>query len=94
MLNYATNSDVPAGTAIISIEIIDQLSNVSEIWVPMGDTGLIRGVAFAARHLRPEVRIVGIQAERASAYYLSWQAGCALSTATYLFYRFVLQDGD
>jgi threonine dehydratase len=82
LLNDATNPDVPAGTATIAIEIIDQLPSVAEIWLPMGDTALIRGVAFAAKRLRPEVRVVGIQAERAPAYYLSWKAGHPISTAT------------
>jgi len=42
LLNDPTNPDVPPGTATTSIEIIDQLPNVAETWVPMGDTALIR----------------------------------------------------
>jgi len=81
-LNDATNSDIPAGTATVACEILEQLPEVAAVWAPMGDTALIRGVAFAAKHLRPEVRIVGVQAERAAAYYLSWKRGVPVPTST------------
>lgn len=82
LLNDATNPDVPAGTATIGVEIVEQLPDVAAIWVPMGDTALIRGISSAAKHLRPGVRVIGIQAERAPAYYLSWKQGVAVSTDT------------
>jgi len=82
LLNDATNRDVPAGTATSAVEIIEQLPDVKEIWVPVGDSALIRGIASAAKQLRPEVRLVGIQSERAPAYYLSWKQGFAVPTDT------------
>jgi threonine dehydratase len=82
ILSDATNPDVPAGTAAIAIEIIEQLSNVNSIWVPMGDTALIRGIASAVKHVRSGVRVIGVQAERAPAYYLSWKRGTPVSTET------------
>jgi threonine dehydratase len=82
MLDDSTSPDVPAGAATIGCEIVEQLPSVSEIWVPMGDTALIRGVASAAKHLRPSTRIIGVQAERAPAYYLSWKKGEVVETET------------
>ena len=82
LLNDATNPDVAAGTATTAVEIIEQLPDVAEIWVPMGDTALIRGIASAAKRLGPKVWVVGIQAERAPAYYLSWKQGCTVPTNT------------
>ena len=82
MLDDSTSADVPAGAATIGSEIVEQLPDVSEIWVPMGDTALIRGVATAAKHLRPGVRIVGVQSENAPAYYLSWKKGEVITTET------------
>ena len=82
MLDDSTSHDVPAGAATIGCEIVEQLPDVSEIWVPMGDTALIRGVATAAKHLRPGVRIVGVQSENAPAYYLSWKKGEVITTET------------
>ena len=48
----------------------------------MGDTALIRGIGSAAKQLRPDVKIVGVQAERAPSYYLSWKEGRAVPTDT------------
>jgi threonine dehydratase len=82
-LNDATDPDLPAGPATIGCEIVDQLPEVDRIYVPMGDTALIRGLASAVRHLaNKKVRIIGVQAERAPAYCLSWKRGEAVSTET------------
>jgi threonine dehydratase len=72
-LHDASDPDVPAGTATIGAEIVAQLPGVDVIYVPMGDTALIRGVASAAKQARPSVRIVGVVAEQAPAYLLSWR---------------------
>ncbi len=82
LLDDSTSPDVPAGAATIGCEIMEQLPNASEIWVPMGDTALIRAVATAAKHVRPSVRVVGVQAENAPSYYLSWQRGEVVTTET------------
>jgi threonine dehydratase len=79
-LNDATDPDVPAGTATIGLEIAQQVPLVSTVYVPMGDTALIRGVAAALKQLVPGVNIIGVQAERAPAYYLSWKQGKAIAT--------------
>jgi threonine dehydratase len=66
------------GTATIACEILDQLQHVDVFFVPVGDSTLIRGFAFAAKQLRPGVKIVGVQAERAPAYALSFAQGRAI----------------
>jgi len=81
-LNDATDADLPAGPATIGLEIAEQVPEVSAIYVPMGDTALIRGVAAAAKQILPRVKIIGVQAERAPSYYLSWKHGSAIPTDT------------
>jgi threonine dehydratase len=81
-LNDATDVDLPAGPATIACEILEQLSKASAIVVPMGDTALIRGMAAAAKQIASPVKIVGVQAERAPAYYLSWKEGRVVGTET------------
>ncbi|MGH9467023.1 MAG: threonine ammonia-lyase [Terriglobales bacterium] len=81
-LNDATDTDVPAATGVIGLEITDQLPGVACIYVPMGDTALIRGVAAAVKAAHPNVRIIGVQAERSPCYYLSWKAGRPIATDT------------
>jgi threonine dehydratase len=48
-LNDATDPDLPAGPATIACEILDQQPATEAIYVPMGDTALIRGIAAAAK---------------------------------------------
>jgi len=81
-LNDATDADLPAGPATISCEILEQLPATSAILVPMGDTALIRGIAAAAKQVAPQVKIIGVQAERAPAYFLSWKEGEVVGTET------------
>jgi threonine dehydratase len=81
-LNDATDEDLPAGPATISCEILEQLPETTAIFVPMGDTALIRGIAAAAKQIAPQVKIIGVQAERAPSYYLSWKEGKAVATET------------
>jgi len=80
-LNDATDENVPAGPGTIGLEILEQAPAVSAIFVPMGDTALIRGIAAAVK-AASHVRIVGVQAERAPSYYLSWKARQAIGTET------------
>jgi threonine dehydratase len=79
-LNDATDNDVPCGTGTIALEILEQLAQAQAIYVPMGDTALIRGIAATAKQLAPKIKIIGVQAERAPAYYLSWKKGKPITT--------------
>jgi threonine dehydratase len=81
-LNDATDTDLPAGPATIGCEILEQLAEASAIFVPMGDTALIRGIAAAVKQLATHVKIIGVQAEQAPSYYLSWKQGRVVGTET------------
>ncbi|WP_433245508.1 threonine ammonia-lyase [Streptosporangium sp. CA-135522] len=67
--------DVIAGQGTIGLEILEQLPEVGTIVMSLGGGGLTAGVALAVKSLRPGVRIVGVQAERAAAYPASLAAG-------------------
>ena len=81
-LHDASSPEVPAGAATIGAEILEDVPDVEEVYVPMGDTALIRGVASALRLSSRHIRIVGVVAEAAPAYYLSWKSGQVKETAT------------
>ncbi|HEX4708230.1 MAG TPA: pyridoxal-phosphate dependent enzyme [Candidatus Udaeobacter sp.] len=81
-LDDSGDSLVPAGAATIASEILDDVPRPDAIFVPMGDTALIRGVAAEAKRRHPTVRIVGVQAEQAPAYVRSWQQGRVIVTET------------
>ncbi|HJZ70954.1 MAG TPA: pyridoxal-phosphate dependent enzyme [Vicinamibacterales bacterium] len=81
-LNDATDGVLPAGPATIGWEILEQCPECAELYVPVGDSALIRGVAAAVHARRPAVRVIGVQAEAAPSYYLSWRAGRVVATET------------
>jgi len=81
-LNDASDPDLPVGPATIACEIFEQQPETEVIYAPMGDTALIRGVATAAKQISSTVKIIGVQAERAPSYFLSWKQGRAIETET------------
>ena len=58
---------VIAGQGTLGIEMLEQVPDLDTILVPVGGGGLIAGTALAVKSLRPEVAVVGVQAERFSA---------------------------
>ncbi|RSM57638.1 threonine ammonia-lyase [Actinoplanes sp. ATCC 53533] len=67
--------DVIAGQGTVGLEILEQCPEVGTIVTAVGGGGLISGVAVAAKALRPEVQIIGVQAIGAAAYPPSLAAG-------------------
>jgi threonine dehydratase len=53
---------VIAGQGTIGLELLEQVPDVGTVLVPIGGGGLALGIAIALRAVRPEVRIVGVQA--------------------------------
>lgn len=66
---------IMAGQGTIGLEILESLPDVSVLVVPIGGGGLISGIATAAKALKPEVRVVGVQAAGCSAVKPSLEAG-------------------
>lgn len=58
--------NVIAGQGTIGLEILEQLADVDAVVVPVGGGGLISGVAFAIKHLRPDCKVYGVQAAQAA----------------------------
>ena len=53
---------VIAGQGTIGLEIIEEMPDVEAIVVPVGGGGLISGVAFTVKTLRPDIKVYGVQA--------------------------------
>jgi threonine dehydratase len=55
---------VVAGQGTLGLEMLEQAPQLEVIVVPIGGGGLISGIATAAKALKPDIEIVGVQAER------------------------------
>lgn len=64
-----------AGQGTVGAEIVEQAPDVTKVVVPIGGGGLIGGVAFAVKHLKPNVKVYGVEPEGASAMSQSRAAG-------------------
>ncbi|MEV6633827.1 threonine ammonia-lyase [Actinoplanes sp. NPDC051470] len=67
--------DVIAGQGTVGLEILEQCPEAGTIITAVGGGGLVSGVAVAAKALRPDIRIIGVQAAGAAAYPPSLAAG-------------------
>ncbi|MBE6850918.1 MAG: threonine ammonia-lyase [Ruminococcus sp.] len=65
MIHPFDDEYVIAGQGSIGLEIIDQLPQLDAVVVPVGGGGLISGVAFALKHLNPNIKVYGVQASGA-----------------------------
>jgi threonine dehydratase len=66
---------VIAGQATLGLEILDQLPDAEVLVVPVGGGGLLAGVALAAKALRPDICLVGVQAAAAPACAEAFRSG-------------------
>ncbi len=69
------DEDVIAGQGTIGLEILEQLDDVDAVVVPVGGGGLISGVAYAIKSLRPDVKVYGVQAAGAASMVHALQEG-------------------
>ena len=69
------DEDVIAGQGTIGLEILEELDDLDAVVVPIGGGGLISGVAFAIKSLRPNVKVYGVQAAGAPSMYNSVKNG-------------------
>src|SRR5205085_10271811 len=76
--------DVIAGQGTLGLEMLNDLPDADAIVCPIGGGGLISGIAIAARALKPDITIIGVQAAGAPSCRVSLDAGAvqALPTIT------------
>jgi threonine dehydratase len=69
------HTDIVAGQGTAGLEILQQAPRAATVMVPTGGGGLIAGIAIAIKGLRPDIRVVGVQAEEAAAFPESLRLG-------------------
>ena len=60
------DEDVIAGQGTIGLELLQQVRDLDAVVVPVGGGGLISGIAFAIKQLKPKVKVYGVQAAGAA----------------------------
>ena len=79
------DENVIAGQGTIALEILGDLDNIDAIVVPIGGGGLISGIAYTAKQIRPSVKVYGVQVSGAPSMYNSVKDGeieCLSSVST------------
>ncbi|MEO7130572.1 MAG: threonine ammonia-lyase [Dermatophilaceae bacterium] len=69
------HAHIVAGAGTCGLEILDQCPDVRTIVVGVGGGGLLAGISTAVKALKPDVTIIGVQAEQAASYPASLRAG-------------------
>lgn len=91
------DDEVIAGQGTIGLEILDELEDLEAIVVPIGGGGLISGIAYAVKHLNPNIKVYGVQASGSASMYESRIAGHPImleNAATFADGIAVKQPGD
>ena len=76
------NADIIAGQGTVGLEIVEDVPELTSVWVPVSGGGLISGIAAAIKALAPQVRVIGVEPELAgdlaegfaSGHRVTWEA--------------------
>ncbi len=79
------DENVIAGQGTIALEILGELDNIDAVVVPIGGGGLISGIAYTVKQIRPSVKVYGVQVAGAPSMFNSVKNGeieCLSSVST------------
>ena len=76
------HADIVAGQGTAGLEILEQQPDVRTVVVPTGGGGLLAGIAIAIKAARPDVRVIGVQAEGAAAFPDSLRQGAPVALSS------------
>ena len=77
-MRYVHSANEPrliAGVATQTLEIMESEPDIEVIIVPLGGGSGVCGAGLVAKHINPKIHVVGVQAEKAPAFYKSFYAG-------------------
>jgi threonine dehydratase len=77
-LAYIDGYDDPAiiaGQGTMGLEIVEQIPNLDAVIIPVGGAGLLAGVSLAVKSLRPNTKIVAVEAENVASFSAALEAG-------------------
>ncbi len=69
------DENVISGQGTIALEVLNELDNIDAFVVPVGGGGLISGIAYTAKQIRPSIKVYGVQVAGAPSMYNSIKSG-------------------
>ena len=70
-----------AGQGTASLELLEEIPDLDTLIAPIGGGGLMSGCSIAAKHLRPGIRVIGVEPEKGNDAFLSLKAGKRIEIA-------------
>jgi threonine dehydratase len=77
-----TDDEVMAGQGTIALEMLEVVSDLDAVVVPVGGGGLISGIATAIKEINPDIKVIGVSALGAPAMRESYEAKKPIDTTT------------
>lgn len=78
----ASHPSVMAGAGTVALELMQQAPGLTTILVPVGGGGLAAGTAMAAKHLNPDIRVIGVEPSDGADTAASLRAGHLVTLPT------------
>jgi len=66
---------VIAGQGVIGLEVLEELPDVDELYVPIGGGGLVAGILLAIKTKNPNIKVIGVQSKSYPAMHESFKSG-------------------
>jgi len=79
LIHAFDDPEIISGQGVIGLEILEQMPDVEEVYVPIGGGGLAAGVLIAIKTTHPNVKVIGIQSRSFPSMYESWKKGSITS---------------
>ena len=79
LIHAFDDPEIIAGQGVIGLEILEEMPDVQEVYVPIGGGGLAAGVLIAIKTTHPNVKVIGVQSRSFPSMYESWKKGSLTS---------------
>lgn len=80
LIHAFDDAEIIAGQGVIGLEILNQMPDVDEIYLPIGGGGLAAGVLLAVKKNNPNIRVIGVQSASYPSMYDSWKSNALKSS--------------
>jgi len=80
MIHAFDDPQIIAAQGVIGLEILNDLPDVDEIYVPIGGGGLVAGILIAIKEKNPQIKVIGVQSKSFPSMYNSVKQGSRVTS--------------